>query len=151
MTATGQKKITIGGLDDIDRAAAEFAQAIGQTHIIAFHGAMGAGKTTFISAFCRHFGVEDTVTSPTFAIVNEYTAMPSGQPIFHFDFYRLKSAAEAADIGLDDYLDSGALCLMEWPELIANQLPDDTLHVSIEEQPDGTRTLTLGTTPPSGN
>ena len=102
---------------------------------------MGAGKTTFISALCRELGVrEDAVGSPTFAIVNEYRTA-SGDPVFHFDFYRIERPEEALDIGLYDYLDSGCLCLIEWPENIEGLLPDDTLIVNIDVLPDGTRNL----------
>lgn len=135
-------KIHISSLDDLGRAAQRFITAMGHHRIFAFHGPMGAGKTTFITAVCRALGSDDTVNSPTFAIVNEY-ADGESQPIYHFDFYRIRRPEEAMDIGLDDYLYSGHLCLIEWPEVIECLLPDDTVHVSIEEQNDGTRTLTL--------
>ena len=103
---------------------------------------MGAGKTTFTTALCRRLGVRtDAVSSPTFAIVNEYRT-GSGEPVYHFDFYRINKLEEALDIGLYDYLDSGALCLMEWPENIEELLPEETLKVSIAVGPDGSRTLT---------
>jgi len=127
-------------LQDIDSAAKQFVDAIGDSKIIAFYGKMGAGKTTFIKALCQALGVQETVNSPTFAIVNEYRDA-SDQPIFHFDFYRLRRPEEAYDIGFEEYIDSGALCLMEWPEIIESLLPEETLRVSIEEQPDGTRTM----------
>jgi len=127
-------------LQDIDSAAKQFVDAIGDSKIIAFYGKMGAGKTTFIKALCQALGVQETVNSPTFAIVNEYRDA-SDQPIFHFDFYRLRRPEEAYDIGFEEYIDSGALCLMEWPEIIEPLLPEETLRVSIEEQPDGTRTM----------
>ena len=102
---------------------------------------MGAGKTTFITALCKALGVqEDAVSSPTFAIVNEYCAR-GGAPVYHFDFYRIERPEEALDIGLYDYLDSGALCLMEWPENIASLLPEETLRVEISVAPDGSRRL----------
>ena len=102
---------------------------------------MGAGKTTFTTAVCKVLGVsEDAVSSPTFAIVNEYRSA-SGEPIYHFDFYRINKQAEALDIGLYEYLDSGALCLMEWPENIESLLPEETLKVSITVLPDGSRRL----------
>ena len=133
--------ITIAGLAQLDQAAQEFLQAIGEHSLIAFYAPMGAGKTTFITAVCKALGVEeDAISSPTFAIVNEYRGR-GGRPIFHFDFYRIEQPAEALDIGLYDYLDSGELCLMEWPENVEALLPEETLQVHIEVAPDGTRTL----------
>ena len=121
----------------------DFVAAIGDRRIFAFYGKMGAGKTTFITAVCRELGVTEPVTSPTFAIVNEYhsstlpTTGGAGEGlIFHFDFYRIRRLEEAYDIGFEDYLDSGALCFIEWPELIEDLLPADTVHVTIEEDPE---------------
>jgi len=132
-------EIVIAGLEDLERAAKAFLEAIGGNTLIAFYAPMGAGKTTFTTALCKALGVqEDAVSSPTFAIVNEYRG-GLGQPIFHFDFYRIENPAEALDIGLYDYLDSGYLCLMEWPENIEGLLPEETLRVSISVQPDGSR------------
>ena len=134
-------EIVIAGLEDLERAARAFLEAIGGNTLIAFYAPMGAGKTTFTTAVCKALGVqEDAVSSPTFAIVNEYRG-GLGQPIFHFDFYRIENAAEALDIGLYDYLDSGFLCLMEWPENIEGLLPEETLKVNICVNPDGSRTL----------
>ena len=134
-------KIVIAGLEDLERAARAFLEAIGGNTLIAFYAPMGAGKTTFTTAVCKALGVqEDAVSSPTFAIVNEYRG-GLGQPIFHFDFYRIENAAEALDIGLYDYLDSGYLCLMEWPENIEGLLPEETLKVHISVQPDNSRLL----------
>ena len=134
-----KKQIQIAGLEDLERAAKAFLEAIGQNTLIAFYAPMGAGKTTFTTALCKALGVqEDAVSSPTFAIVNEYRG-GLGQPIFHFDFYRIENPAEALDIGLYDYLDSGCLCFMEWPENIEGLLPEETLKVSISAQPDGSR------------
>ena len=131
--------VEIKGLEDLDRAAREFLQLIGNHTLVAFYAPMGAGKTTFTTAVCKALGVqEDAVSSPTFAIVNEYRG-GDGQPIFHFDFYRIERPEEALDIGLYDYLDSGELCLMEWPENIEGLLPEETLRVSISVQPDGSR------------
>ena len=132
-------QIVIAGLEDLERAAKAFLEALGQNTLIAFYAPMGAGKTTFTTALCKALGVqEDAVSSPTFAIVNEYRG-GLGQPIFHFDFYRIENPAEALDIGLYDYLDSGCLCFMEWPENIEGLLPEETLKVSISAQPDGSR------------
>ena len=137
-------KIQIPSLQALDGAAKEFLQAIGDHRIIAFHAPMGAGKTTFITAVCKALGVrEDAVSSPTFAIVNEYRTA-AGEPLFHFDFYRIEHPEEALDIGLYDYLDSGALCLIEWPENIGPLLGEEALDVRIEVEQDGGRTLLLG-------
>ena len=134
-------KIQIAGLEDLDRAAREFLEAIGNNTLIAFYAPMGAGKTTFTTAVCKALGVqEDAISSPTFAIVNEYRG-GKGQPIYHFDFYRIERPEEALDIGLYDYLDSGELCLMEWPENIEGLLPEETLKVNIQVNADGSRTL----------
>ena len=132
-------EIVIKDLEDLGRAAQAFLEAIGEHTLVAFYAPMGAGKTTFTTAVCKALGVEeDAISSPTFAIVNEYRGR-EGRPIFHFDFYRIDNPAEALDIGLYDYLDSGELCLMEWPENIEGLLPEETLRVSISVQPDGSR------------
>ena len=134
-------EITIHNLEDLPRAAKEFLQAIGKHSLVAFYAPMGAGKTTFTTAVCKQLGVEeDAISSPTFAIVNEYRGR-DGRPIFHFDFYRIEKEAEALDIGLYDYLDSGELCLMEWPENIEALLPEETLKVHIGIEADGSRLL----------
>lgn len=135
-------QIEIPNLEALPQAARAFAEAIGTRRVFAFYGKMGAGKTTFIKALCDHLGVRDAVASPTFAILNEY-ADAHERPIYHFDFYRLRRPEEAYDIGFDDYIYSGELCLIEWPELVEPLLPDDTVRVTIDEQPDGTRLLTL--------
>ena len=133
--------ITISGLPDLGRAAEEFLKETSGHTLIAFYAPMGAGKTTFITAVCKALGVkEDAVSSPTFAIVNEYRTA-AGESVFHFDFYRIERMEEALDIGLYDYLDSGALCLMEWPENIEALLPEETLRVSVSVEPDGSRLL----------
>lgn len=133
--------VEIKSLDEISCAAEEFLREIGDRRIIAFYAPMGAGKTTFTSAICKCLGVEqDAVGSPTFSIVNEYRSA-EGEPIFHFDFYRLTKIAEAMDIGLYDYLDSGALCLLEWPENIEEILPEETLKVHISVNPNMSRTV----------
>ena len=134
-------QIQIAGLQDLERAAREFLQLLGGRTLVAFYAPMGAGKTTFTTAVCKELGVEeDAISSPTFAIVNEYRGK-GGRPIFHFDFYRIDSPAEALDIGLYDYLDSGELCLMEWPENVEGLLPEETLRVQISVQPDSSRLL----------
>ncbi len=134
-------KIQIAGLEGLERAAREFLEAIGNNTLIAFYAPMGAGKTTFTTAICKVLGVkEDAISSPTFAIVNEYRS-GNGEPVYHFDFYRIERPEEALDIGLYDYLDSGCLCLMEWPENIEGLLPEETLKVNIQVNADGSRTL----------
>jgi len=115
---------------------------MGDYTVFAFRGEMGAGKTTFINALCRELGVEsDQTGSPTFAIVNEYRSDTTAELIYHFDLYRLESLDEAFDLGIEDYFDSGAICLIEWPELISDIMPDDTVEVEIRELPDGSREL----------
>lgn len=131
-------ELTINDLADIRSVARQFIDAMDGRTIFAFYGKMGVGKTTFTKAICEELGVEDVINSPTFAIVNEYED-GQGNPIYHFDFYRIKRLVEAYDIGFEEYLDSGNLCLIEWPELIEELLPEDTVKVSIEEQEDGSR------------
>jgi tRNA threonylcarbamoyladenosine biosynthesis protein TsaE len=133
-------EVIIRGTEDLDRAAAEFLEKIGDNNLIAFFAPMGAGKTTFTTAICRALGVTDPVGSPTFAIVNEYMRA-DGEPMYHFDFYRINKLSEAMDIGLEDYLYSGCLCIMEWPENIEELLPEETLMVRITVNPDQSRTL----------
>lgn len=133
-------EILINGIDDLERAAKEFLREIGDNRLIAFFAPMGSGKTTFTTAVCKVLGVTDPVGSPTFAIVNEYMTA-SGDSMFHFDFYRINKLSEAMDIGLYDYLDSGCLCMMEWPENIEELLPEETLRITINVNPDQTRTL----------
>lgn len=135
--------IEIKDLDSIRAAAREFIAKMGESRVYAFYGKMGAGKTTFVKAVCEELGVQDVITSPTFAIVNEYETVPDGASIYHFDFYRIKRLEEVYDMGYEDYFYSGCLCLIEWPELIEDILPDDAVRVHITEQPDGSRLVTL--------
>ena len=136
------KMITINDLNEIHEAARQFIiEALPEHNVIAFYGKMGAGKTTFIKALCEELGVEDVITSPTFAVINEYQA--KNGLIFHFDFYRIKKLEEVYDMGYEDYFYSGALCFIEWPELIEELLPEDAVKVSITENADGTRTVKL--------
>jgi len=135
-------EIIIDSIDNIRSAARRFADAMGNANVYAFYGKMGAGKTTFIKALCEELGVEDVITSPTFAIVNEYTD-GEGQPIYHFDFYRIKKLEEVYDMGYEDYFYSGGLCLIEWPELIEDILPEDAVKVEITDLGDGKRKLTF--------
>lgn len=134
-------EIVIRGLDNIGQAAEHFLTETAGHTIIAFYAPMGAGKTTFTTALCHRLGVsEDAVSSPTFSIVNEYRTS-GGDSIYHFDFYRITRVEEAFDIGLYDYLDSGSLCLIEWPENIEQILPEETLKVTITVLPDESRVI----------
>ncbi len=136
-------EISIQSLDQIHEAARQFVQAMGDNTVFAFYGKMGAGKTTFIKAICEELGVSDVITSPTFAIVNEYRSDKGGELIYHFDFYRIKKLEEVYDMGYEDYFYSGALCFIEWPELVEELLPGDAVKVSIEEVEEGTRKVSL--------
>ena len=136
-------EIKIEKLDNIREAAKQFIANIGDSTVFAFYGNMGAGKTTFVKAVCEELGVDDVITSPTFSIVNEYRSEQTGELIYHFDFYRVKKIEEVYDMGFEDYFYSGALCFIEWPELCEEVLPDDTVKLSINEEPDGSRTITL--------
>lgn len=134
-------EIRINNLKDIDKSAEQFLSEIGNNKLIAFYAPMGAGKTTFTTALCHRLGVrEDAISSPTFAIVNEYKSV-SGATIYHFDFYRITKISEALDIGVYDYIDSGNMCIMEWPENIEEILPEETLRVNISVNPDKSRTI----------
>lgn len=129
-------------LDNLPQSASEFLHITGGKGIYAFVAEMGAGKTTFISELCRQLGADDDFGSPTFSILNEYED-DKGNPIYHFDFYRLQSPREALDIGIEDYFYSGALCLIEWPEKIGNLLPEEAIIVDIKVNPDNSRTLSI--------
>lgn len=131
-------EIIIESLDNIREAARMFVDQMDGRKVFAFYGKMGAGKTTFIKAICEVLGVEDVITSPTFSLVNDYTD-GEGQSIYHFDFYRIKKLEEVYDMGYEDYFYSGNLCLMEWPELIEELLPDDAVRVTITQLADGSR------------
>ena len=126
----------------LPEAAKWFVNNMGQDTLFSFEGVMGAGKTTFIKAICEELGVEDVVNSPTFAIINEYTA-GNGRPVYHFDFYRVKSLQEAIDFGINDYLYSGNLCFMEWAKEIESLLPDNYVKVAIVENRQGERVITI--------
>lgn len=136
------KSLTVENLQGLPQAAREFIAAMGDRTVVALHGEMGAGKTTFINALCRELGVEsDATASPTFALVNEYRSDTTAELIYHFDLYRLESLDEALDMGMEDYLDCGAVCLIEWPDIVDPILPDDTIDLTISVNADGSRTL----------
>ena len=134
---------TLPSLADLPQVASEFIQALGNRRVVAFQGKMGAGKTTFIKALCEQLGICDMVNSPTFSIVNEYTDADGQTLAYHFDLYRLKSVAEALDMGAEDYFYSGHYCFIEWPDVADALLPDNCAEASIEEADNGTRILTL--------
>ena len=136
-------EIKIQSLDQIHEAARQFIAEMGDNTVFALDGKMGAGKTTFIKAVCEELGVSDVITSPTFAIVNEYRSDTAGELIYHFDFYRIKKLEEVYDMGYEDYFYSGALCFIEWPELVEELLPGNTIKVTIEEVENGEREVTL--------
>lgn len=134
--------IKIDSLKNIADAAKKFLAEAGDRRVFAFHGGMGAGKTTFIKALCSELGVTEVVASPTFAIVNEYMAQ-NGEPVYHFDLYRVKTMDEACDFGCEDYFYSGSYCFIEWPELVEPLLPDDTVDVCITVDDEGHRAVEL--------
>lgn len=137
-------EIKIDSLEQLPQAAERFVELLNQGTVVAFKGDMGAGKTTFIRQLAETLGVDpEEANSPSFSIINEYRSDTTAELIYHFDLYRLDSLEEAFEIGVEDYLDSGALCLIEWPDRIEDILPEDTVRVEIAEQPDGTRLLTM--------
>lgn len=138
------KTIQIPNEAALPQAAREFAALMGDNTVFAFYGDMGAGKTTFINALSEVLGVDKEETaSPTFALINEYRSDTTAELIYHFDFYRIESLEEALELGIEDYFDSGAVCLIEWPERIAAALPSDTVSVQIKVNDDDSRTLTI--------
>ena len=124
-------QITVQSENELAQAARTFVQAMDQATVFAFYGKMGAGKTTFIKALCEELGVSDVVNSPTFSIVNEYRSDTTGELVYHFDFYRIEKLDEVYDMGYEDYFYSGALCFIEWPELVEELLPEDAVKVEI--------------------
>ena len=129
-------------LENIDKAAAQFLESIDSASVLAFHGEMGAGKTTFIKAVCKQLGVTDAISSPTYSIINQYRTA-EGKTVYHLDLYRLKDQSELIEAGILDTLDSGNLCLIEWPALAKPFLGNDVLNVDIELGQNGNRTVTL--------
>lgn len=135
-----KQNLTVHTLDELPLAAQTLIRHIGNCRVVAIYGAMGSGKTTLIKALCKVLGVPDQVNSPTFTLVNEYKTV-DGKAIYHFDFYRINKIEEAYDLGYDDYFYGGGLCLVEWPELIENLLPEDCIRITIHEEPDGVREM----------
>lgn len=134
--------IHVENLEALPAAADKFLELMGDETVYAFKGEMGAGKTTFISTLSQALGVdEDEANSPSFAIVNEYRSDTTAELIYHFDLYRLENLEEVMDIGFEDYLDSGAICLIEWPDIVSDILPDDTVWVEIRANDDGSRDI----------
>jgi len=142
MTTNSTLSIPINGLADLPKAAQALISFAADQKIWIFDGEMGAGKTTLITAICQQLQVVDTVSSPTFSIVNEYATF-DGQTLYHFDFYRLKDELEALDIGLEEYLDSGNICMMEWASKVVNLLPEQFLHIRVEIVDEQSRMLHL--------
>ena len=134
------KEIHISEEGKIGIAAKEFIEEMGESTVFAFYGEMGAGKTTFIKAICRELKVRDNVSSPTFALVYEYYSELRG-PVYHFDLYRIKKLAELYDLGYEDYVFSGQVCFIEWPEMAGELLPENTRKVFIRVNADGSRTI----------
>jgi tRNA threonylcarbamoyladenosine biosynthesis protein TsaE len=140
---TQKTQFQMSSLADLPAAASVLLEATKQEPIILFEGPMGAGKTTLIKEFCSQLGVRENVSSPTFALVNEYEA-DGGKLIFHFDFYRIREEREALDIGALEYFESGRLCLIEWPSMIPNLLPEHYVLVELQPATDGeVRTMTI--------
>lgn len=138
------KTIEVPNLEALPEAARKFAAEMGDNTVFAFYGDMGAGKTTFINELCRVLGVDsDDTASPTFALINEYRSDTTAELIYHFDFYRIEDLEEAIELGIEDYFDSGAVCLIEWPERVAAALPADTVSVKIVVNDDDSRTITM--------
>lgn len=135
-------ELKINNLNLIEKTAQEFISQMGDNKIFAFYGEMGVGKTTFIKQLCLSLGVNQEVTSPTFSLVNEYETQ-KGNLIYHFDFYRLEKSEEALDFGIYEYLDSGNICLLEWPEIIEDLLPEETIKIKIILNEDNSRTITF--------
>ena len=137
-----EKTIRIANLESLAAAAEECIGLMDDYTVFAFNGDMGAGKTTFIRALARALGVDaEEANSPSFSLINEYRSDTTAELIYHFDLYRLESLDEALEIGVEDYFDSGAVCLIEWPERVADILPDDAVRVDISEDADGSRLL----------
>jgi len=132
--------LQIASLDELPQAAKEILTWIGNRNVVALYGAMGAGKTTLIKALCSELDVSDQVNSPTFTLINEYKTA-RGYKVWHFDFYRINKIEEAFDLGYDEYFEGDGLCLIEWPELIEELLPQDVVRIYIQELSGGVREI----------
>ena len=135
-------QLKIDSLSELDNVAEQIISSLDGRNVVLFRGGMGAGKTTLISRIVAQLGAEDTVTSPTFALVNEYEGADK-MLIYHFDFYRIDKVEEVFDLGYEEYFYSGDLCLVEWPEKIEALIPDDVMTVKIEVEDDGQRIFTI--------
>jgi len=133
-------ELRINSLEEINSVAKQFIELVGERRVFAMYGSMGVGKTTFVKAVCEELGVQDTINSPTFAIVNEYHT-PKDKVVYHFDFYRINDVQEAYDFGYEDYFYSQAMCFIEWPERIESILPSDVINLNFTEEADGSRTI----------
>jgi len=134
--------LVLKSLSDLNVVAEKFLRLIQNKKVIAFFGPMGVGKTTFIKALCNELGVVEIVTSPTFALINEYQTS-NGNTIYHFDFYRIEKIEEVFDFGYEDYFYSGNYCFIEWPDKVAEILPDHIVFVQMVENEDGSRTINI--------
>ena len=137
-------ELKIQNIEQLPEVVGKFIETMDDQTVYAFRGEMGAGKTTFITELCRQLGVDDAANSPSFSIVNEYRSDTTAELIYHFDFYRLDNIEEALEIGTEDYFDSGALCLIEWPERVEDLLPGDTVDVYIKvDENDNSRIISF--------
>lgn len=134
-------ELLVQRLNELDATAESILNFAPHNRIFIFYGDMGAGKTTLIKSMCKALGVADNISSPTFAIVNEYRA--DSDTIYHFDFYRLKTETEAMDMGFEEYLYSGNYCFIEWPEKVPELLPESYISINIQVVPDGARYITV--------
>lgn len=136
------ESLILKSLSDLGVVANKFLRLLRDKKVFAFFGSMGVGKTTFIKALCNELGVAEIVTSPTFALINEYQT-GKGETIFHFDFYRINKIEEVYDFGYEDYFFSGNYCFIEWPDKVAEILPDNVVYVQMLENEDGSRTINI--------
>ncbi len=147
---SNKKTITAAKPADMEKVAEAILNDFPKCRVFALFGKMGAGKTVLIQHFCKALGVDDNVNSPTFSIVNEYTN-GDGEPVYHFDFYRMEKLEEAYDIGYEEYIYSGNYCFLEWPEKISELLPESFVYVSIKENETGKRSVTYHEVTPQNN